>query len=275
MRLNSEIAEFTNACHSNLPKTPIKLTPEAVAFITKMVNDELKELAESETPTEQADALVDAIYYICDTATRHGFNLDPYLDIVHKANMQKVVDGKVIRRGDGKIMKPACWVDPAPLLIAETKRQELLGKVDLAKIDNYFHKFAREKLGSVFKILNSFGLNSYVLGDTFQQLLQYLVIEGKSLRTINGHWICPEQINIVVGVGDKSLVDYLPWANEKEFSFIDDGVRIVITTIPFRTHEDCLLELKSNPVVFRLNSDDGTKSLVTIDWENIESFLSV
>ena len=54
-------------------------------------------------------------YYICDTAVRHGLNLDPLFKIVHRANMQKVVDGKVIRREDGKILKPEGWEDPGTI----------------------------------------------------------------------------------------------------------------------------------------------------------------
>ena len=93
------------------------------ALFAQRVSDLLDELEESESITEQADALVDAIYYICDTAARHGMNLDPLFDIVHQANMSKIVDGHVIRRDDGKIMKPDTWIDPAPLLIEEVERQ--------------------------------------------------------------------------------------------------------------------------------------------------------
>lgn len=116
--------EFTSACEESLPNKPRLLSPEKIAFIKKMVNDELDELAEAADVAEQADALVDAIYYICDTAARHGMNLDPLFDIVHQANMGKVVNGKVIRREDGKILKPAGWVDPGPRLENEMRRQE-------------------------------------------------------------------------------------------------------------------------------------------------------
>lgn len=127
MGYTQSVREFTVACNDKLPQSPVKMTNEKIDFITKMVNDEMQELADAESVTEQADALVDAIYYICDTAVRHGMNLDPLFAIVHGANMQKVVDGKVIRREDGKIMKPPCWEDPAPKLEAEIARQELDG----------------------------------------------------------------------------------------------------------------------------------------------------
>lgn len=127
MSYTLEVKKFTDACHSNLPQTPRLLTPSEVAFITKMVNDELKELAEATDITGQADALVDATYYIHDQAVRSGIDLDPLFSIVSKANQSKIVDGKVIRREDGKILKPAGWVDPKPLLQKEMKDQENYG----------------------------------------------------------------------------------------------------------------------------------------------------
>ncbi|MEQ8840038.1 MAG: hypothetical protein RIB98_03580 [Acidimicrobiales bacterium] len=50
-------------------------------------------------------------------------NLDRVFAIVHGANMQKVVDGRVIRRDDGKILKPDGWRDPGPRLLDEMRRQ--------------------------------------------------------------------------------------------------------------------------------------------------------
>lgn len=124
MTYTTQVKAFSDACNDGAnPTTPQLMSADAVEFIATMVNDELDELREATDTAEQADALVDAIYYICDTAVRHGLNLDRVFDIVHGANMQKVVDGKVIRRGDGKILKPEGWVDPAPLLRAELDRQ--------------------------------------------------------------------------------------------------------------------------------------------------------
>lgn len=127
MSYTTSVKEFSDACNDDNPATPILMTPTAVEFIAEMVNDELEELREATDVAEQADALVDAIYYICDTAVRHGMNLDRVFDIVHGANMQKVVDGRVIRRDDGKILKPEGWQDPGPLLLDEVARQEREG----------------------------------------------------------------------------------------------------------------------------------------------------
>ncbi|MDE0701256.1 MAG: HAD family hydrolase [Acidimicrobiaceae bacterium] len=128
MTYTTAVKEFSDACNDgNLPTTPKLMSVEAVEFIAEMVNDELEELREATDVVEQADALVDAIYYICDTAVRHGMNLDRVFEIVHGANMGKVVDGRVIRRDDGKILKPEGWRDPGPLLITELERQQREG----------------------------------------------------------------------------------------------------------------------------------------------------
>ena len=121
------VKEFTSACTDDLPIRPIRLTPKSIQFITEMVNDELEELAEATTLREQADALVDAIYYICDCAVKHGLDLDPVFEIVHGANMSKLVDGKPIKREDGKILKPKGWEDPDTLIAYELDKQ-LYGK---------------------------------------------------------------------------------------------------------------------------------------------------
>lgn len=117
------VREFTVACNEGIPQKPQFMTQEQIKFIEKMVNDEMKELASATSVTEQADALVDAIYYLCDCAVKQGMNLDPLFEIVHAANMAKVVDGKVLKRDDGKILKPEGWKDPKPALEQEMGRQ--------------------------------------------------------------------------------------------------------------------------------------------------------
>ncbi len=117
------VREFMLACNDTVPENPTKISHKQISFIRQMVNDELDELDRAENTIEQADALVDAIYYICDTAVKHGMNLDPLIEIVHSANMSKVINGKVLKRDDGKVIKPEGWLDPQPALHAEIQRQ--------------------------------------------------------------------------------------------------------------------------------------------------------
>ena len=79
------------------------LTEEYNEYITAEVEDDIVEIA---------DALADIIYIACGTAVAYGIPLDRVFAEVHRSNMAKLVDGKVIRREDGKVLKPAGWTPP-------------------------------------------------------------------------------------------------------------------------------------------------------------------
>jgi predicted HAD superfamily Cof-like phosphohydrolase len=80
---------------------------------------------ETEKVVGQADALVDACYFIGGSFVEIGIKPQPLFDIVQAANMAKLgPDGKpIIRPEDGKIMKPEGWEPPETKLEAEIKRQ--------------------------------------------------------------------------------------------------------------------------------------------------------
>jgi predicted HAD superfamily Cof-like phosphohydrolase len=62
---------------------------------------------------DQADAMVDAMYYMYNAASKVGVDLDKVFEEVHQANERKRgPDGKFQRRADGKIIKPAGWTEP-------------------------------------------------------------------------------------------------------------------------------------------------------------------
>ena len=60
--------------------------------------------------------LADLIYVICQAANMHGLPLTQFYEAIHAANMTKVdpLTGKVLKREDGKILKPDGW-QPPPL----------------------------------------------------------------------------------------------------------------------------------------------------------------
>lgn len=131
MSYSSQARAFTlahmKAAGEELPKGPQNITLDQKVFIASMVHDEMMELMEAESTVEQADALVDAIYYICNFAERHGINLDPIYDAVHAANMRKLVNGEVVLREDGKVLKPIGWVGPEGEI-----RKEIVRQIDAA-----------------------------------------------------------------------------------------------------------------------------------------------
>ena len=81
----------------------------------KLLREEFEEYLKAEGDNdliEVADALADIIYIACGTAVAYGIPLDRVFAEVHRSNMAKLVDGKVIRREDGKVLKPAGWKPP-------------------------------------------------------------------------------------------------------------------------------------------------------------------
>jgi len=97
----------------------------------KLITEEFNELCDAEQDNdivEIADALADIIYIALGTAVAYGIPLDTIFDEVHRSNMAKFVDGKVIRREDGKVQKPEGWSPPdiKSILDAKIKQAEFI-----------------------------------------------------------------------------------------------------------------------------------------------------
>ena len=132
--LINKVREFTSACNEKLPEAPIPMDRKQIQFLREMVNsefDELEEALEEQTLEEivvgQYDALIDSLYYTADAAVRQGFNLDPVFDEVHKANLRKIVDGKVIKNEAGKVLKPEGWYGPEEGMKSEIHKHMKVG----------------------------------------------------------------------------------------------------------------------------------------------------
>lgn len=88
---------------------------EERALRIKLLKEEFEEYMEAEKFNdfiEVADALADLIYIACGTAASYGIPLDDVFNEVHRSNMAKLVDGKPLKREDGKVIKPADWTPP-------------------------------------------------------------------------------------------------------------------------------------------------------------------
>ncbi len=152
------VKEFTEATGIDIPNEPKPMTKEQVHFIVKMVIDEMMELmatvekpveykmnmvrmiveakevnrdfvnmSEDEIIAEQHDAFVDSWYYSLNCASKNGVNLSKIFNLVHNANMAKrdPESGRFLKREDGKIIKPAGWVEPN--IVDEIKNQRATG----------------------------------------------------------------------------------------------------------------------------------------------------
>ena len=118
-----QVKEFTSLQGLDLPTTPTLMDATQTEFIADMVESEMEELQEATTVVDQADALVDAMYYICDCAVKMGLDTDPVFALVHAANMRKVTDGKLNKDDRGKVLKPEGWYGPEAEIEKEIQKQ--------------------------------------------------------------------------------------------------------------------------------------------------------
>lgn len=103
-----------NHPHSDNPKM---VSEERVKKRYDWMLEEIDEFKEAEDIYEQADAMVDLIYFALGTLVEMGVQPDELFNIVQKANMSKLwPDGKPRYKEDGKVLKSKEWIDPYPLL---------------------------------------------------------------------------------------------------------------------------------------------------------------
>jgi predicted HAD superfamily Cof-like phosphohydrolase len=98
-----------------------------------LLREEFREYIDAETDNnliEVADALADIIYIACGTAVSYGIPLDDVFAEVHRSNMAKLVDGKVIRREDGKVKKPEGWTAPDIEGVLKKSHEDYICKID-------------------------------------------------------------------------------------------------------------------------------------------------
>jgi predicted HAD superfamily Cof-like phosphohydrolase len=57
--------------------------------------------------------LADLVYVCYQMAAAFDWDLDVAMKRVHTSNMSKLVDGRPIRRNDGKVLKPATYIAPS------------------------------------------------------------------------------------------------------------------------------------------------------------------
>ena len=86
----------------------------------KWMNEEVAEFLVADNIYEQADAMIDLMYFALGTLVEMGLEADELFEIVQQANMAKLwPDGKPhYNPKDGKVIKPDTWEDPAPKIRA-------------------------------------------------------------------------------------------------------------------------------------------------------------
>ena len=115
-----QVKEFHEKFGSPVSETPVLMTEERAKFRAGFMLEEVQEFIDSENIYDQADAMIDLIYFALGTLVEMGVKPKAIFDIVQNANMSKLWDdGKPrYREGDNKVMKPPSWEDPFPKIKA-------------------------------------------------------------------------------------------------------------------------------------------------------------
>jgi predicted HAD superfamily Cof-like phosphohydrolase len=99
---------------------PVMIAKKRALSRAKWMNEEVAEFLIAEDIYEQADAMIDLMYFALGTMVEMGLEADELFDIVQKANMAKLwPDGKPhYNPKDNKVIKPEGWEDPKPKIKA-------------------------------------------------------------------------------------------------------------------------------------------------------------
>ena len=104
----NDVKEFQTAVGQNVGTKP-EFPDEAERELRiRLLKEEWEEYIQGECKHDLeniAKELADIIYIVCGTAVSYGIPLDKVFDEVHASNMAKLIDGKPVRREDGKIVK--------------------------------------------------------------------------------------------------------------------------------------------------------------------------
>jgi|TARA_R100001015_G_C4633566_1_gene198714 predicted HAD superfamily Cof-like phosphohydrolase len=76
--------------------------------------NEYKDACEEENLVKVSDAIIDIAYVLYGAVVSHGLEKVFYdmFEEVHKSNMSKLENGKVLKRSDGKVMKGSEYFKP-------------------------------------------------------------------------------------------------------------------------------------------------------------------
>ena len=112
----TDVEVFLQACGQKHANTPVEHNPLSDLYL-KLIEEEYNEFAEAieqDDDAEQLDACFDMMWVIIGYMKARGWDCEAAWDEGAKSNLSKIdaATGKVIRREDGKILKPEGWQPP-------------------------------------------------------------------------------------------------------------------------------------------------------------------
>lgn len=114
MDTRNDVADFMKA-GEHAVKSDIGIFDDQSMLYFSLVKEEFDELCEAVKNydmVETADACADLIWVIEGLCHSLGIPLQRVWDEVARSNMSKTVDGKLIKREDGKVLKPDTYSPP-------------------------------------------------------------------------------------------------------------------------------------------------------------------
>jgi len=111
-----EVGLFHEKFGHPAPKVPVMIEKTRARSRGTWMLEEVAEFLTADDIYEQADAMIDLMYFALGTMVEMGIEPDELFNIVQKANMDKLwEDGKPrYNKKDGKVIKPDNWEDPKP-----------------------------------------------------------------------------------------------------------------------------------------------------------------
>lgn len=108
-----QVREFQQAFGHPWRDSPAAMDADRAQKRYAWMLEELNEFLQADEVVEQADAMIDLMYFALGTLVEMGVRPDGLFGIVHAANMSKLwPDGKPHYNAMGKTVKPADWQDP-------------------------------------------------------------------------------------------------------------------------------------------------------------------
>lgn len=118
-----DVAEFQEIVLGNkFPEKPQLLENDLRDQTVVRIQEELDEFKEAKTINDQADALVDLMYFALGALHQAGVPTQQVFSDVHKCNMQKV-KGITKRGDDNDAAKPKEWKAPDHSWLDELAKQ--------------------------------------------------------------------------------------------------------------------------------------------------------
>lgn len=118
MGIQNDVNKFMQAADQRVTLTPQRVfdpTDPQTQLYMSLVQEEFDETMDAFVKgdtIEVADGIADLVWVLMGLASSVGIPFDQVWDEVRASNMSKVVDGKLLKREDGKVLKPEGYFRP-------------------------------------------------------------------------------------------------------------------------------------------------------------------